>query len=74
MYGLILVLGSLPWCMTDGESYDCYYYRPDNCQQAAELYGGWRWCERNPKVYNLEGKSWELDNDHDWSSNDPRDW
>jgi hypothetical protein len=74
MYALILVMGSLPWCLTDGDSYDCYYYRPVECQRAEQQYNGWRWCERNPQVYNLDGRRWELDNDFDWSRSDPRDW
>jgi hypothetical protein len=50
---LIQITGTQPWCVTDGEYFDCYYYSQLTCEEVAEQYQG-RWCERNPDLYEPE--------------------
>jgi hypothetical protein len=45
------MVGDYPWCATDGYIYECYYTTPSRCENAAEMAGGSRWCERNPEIY-----------------------
>lgn len=52
--------GEYPWCTTDGYIYECYYTTPGSCENAAEMAGGSRWCERNPEIYQDDyGRPWE---------------
>ena len=62
-----LILGTQPWCMTDGDSYDCYYYTPAGCAAIVPQYGGNRWCERNPEVYRI-GRRYDsrFESDYEW--------
>jgi len=53
-----LFVGEEPWCATDGDIYECYYTTPRQCENAAEMAGESRWCERNPEVYHY-GRPWE---------------
>jgi len=62
LFALVTILGQQPWCMTDGDSYDCYYYNPAQCQQVVSRYGSYYWCERNPGVYSIE----DDDEDDPW--------
>lgn len=57
--------GEYPWCTTDGYIYECYYTTPGSCENAAEMAGGSRWCERNPDIYR------DRADDREWWKKDP---